>query len=58
MYMHTLVLFLRQNIDKESGNQEPVSDNKDKSTDNQTEAKGAGVAIICESREKSRSSTT
>ena len=42
--MHTLVLFLRQNIDKESGNQEPVSDNKDKSTDNQTEAKGAGVS--------------
>lgn len=30
--------------DKESGNQEPVSDNKDKSTDNQTEAKGAGVS--------------
>lgn len=44
MYMHTLVLFLRQNIDKESGNQEPVSDNKDKSTDNQTEAKGASVS--------------
>ena len=44
MYMHTLVLFLRQNIDKESGNQEPVSDNKDNSTDNQTEAKGAGVS--------------
>ena len=55
VYIHTLVLFLSQNIiDNEFGNQEPVSDKQDKSADSQSKDVVVSPSPVSENQGKNQ----